>query len=1282
MSVPSESATLPPSPPVSSAAATEPIEVAGYEVLRELGRGGMGVVYQARQTKLGRVVALKMILSGAHAGEGDTARFRTEAEAIARLQHPNIVQIYEVGEHGGLPFFSLEFCPGGGLDRKLNGTPLPAKEAASLVEVLARAMHAAHQKGVVHRDLKPANVLLAEDGTLKITDFGLAKKLDEAGQTASGAVMGTPSYMAPEQAGYQPDAPARAIGPAADVYALGAILYECLTGRPPFKAATPLDTILQVVADDPVPPTRLQPTVPRDLETICLKCLEKAPAKRYGSAQELADDLRRFLDGRPVAARRSGLVERAGKWARRRPAVAALLAALAVVVAGGLVGMTVLYLKAVEERGSAEWERDRAREARTAADESRGQAERRYDESRRRLYASQITLAQLALRDGNLALARELLGGLVPREGESDLRGFEWHYLWRQSDVVTPLGPDAPAAPPEGFDGASRLFLYAPPDGGRLLLHDRRQQTLTEWDLKTRQRTGPRKGAGEALSPDGKLAATVLYEFKGRDHREVTGVRVRDMDTGRETTLPGVPGVAAPFGDWNLTFSPDGRRLALGWTTDGGGGSAAVWDVTGRRLVASLKNDPVGGSTALAFSPDGQYLAGGGGDPSRVTVWEIASGTRSRLLQTNDSPVRRLCYTADGRRIVVACGYGDLTRIIIKPEVKILECETGKELLRLRERWPADAIAVSHDGRLLVTAWAAGFEMNELVARDAAGGDEVFRWRYRGAPVADLAFTPDGARLAVLDGTGRVSLLDVARWQPARPLWGGESAPLYGVAFSPDGRQVASWGQGQEVYLADAVAAVPAPPFVRAQAAQVNGAAYHPGGRVLASAGSDGTVGLWDANHCSALLCLEECAPNPGVRCVAFSPKGDQLAFATSRPEVRVIDPATRAEVFRAGGAAADVRALAYSADGALLAGAGERVVRLWDAATGRETASFPMPAAVKAVAFSRQGVRLAAGLADGTLLTWDTGGGETVTLRGHNGAANCVAFSPGGERIASAGEDGTVKLWDPTIAQELCTLRGHTGGVTGVSFSPDGRRLASAGRDGMLRLWEGAPAEAGGPPGELPAWLTPEVVADARRRRATRDHLRRIVLAFHKYADEHGRLPPAVTTGPKGEPLYSWRVALLPYLGHKDLYDQFKHDEPWDGPHNSKLLDRMPDVYAHDPERKGSTTPFQVFVGPDAPFAPGRPPPSASSFTDGTSNTILVAEGGKGVPWTKPDDLPFDPKKPLPALGGAFADGFYVGMADGSVRFVRKSVSEKTIRAAITPNGGEVIGPDWYRGD
>jgi predicted Ser/Thr protein kinase len=310
--------------------------VPGYEVLSELGRGAAGVVYRARQVALNRVVALKMVLAGSHAGPDERARFRAEAQAVAQLKHPNIVAVHDIGECDGLPFFSLEFVEGGSLERKLNRTAQRPAEAAALVETLARAMHVAHWQGIVHRDLKPANILLTPDGMPKIADFGLAKRLGgDSNHTQSGCVMGTPSFMAPEQAGGRN----HDVGPAADVYALGAILYDALTGRPPFKGATVLETLAQVLNDEPVPPSRLQPGIPRDLETICLKCLQKEPRKRYASALELANDLRRFLLGEPIQARPMGRPERAWRWCRRNPVAASLLLT---VVLGSAAGMGYL----------------------------------------------------------------------------------------------------------------------------------------------------------------------------------------------------------------------------------------------------------------------------------------------------------------------------------------------------------------------------------------------------------------------------------------------------------------------------------------------------------------------------------------------------------------------------------------------------------------------------------------------------------------------------------------------------------------------------------------------------------------------------------------------------------------------------------------------------------------------------------------------------------------------------------------------------------------------------
>jgi serine/threonine-protein kinase len=336
----------------------EQATIPGYEILGVLGRGGMGVVYHARQTKLKRLVALKMILAGAHAGPQELERFRLEAEAIARLQHPNVVQIYEVGEHEGKPYFSLEFVDGGSLQNRLTGTPLPARESARLVETLARAMQAAHELGVIHRDLKPANVLLTKGGVPKITDFGLAKQLgQDSGQSHTGQIMGTPSYMAPEQAAGN----VKTIGAAADIYALGAMLYELLTGRPPFKAASVLDTLEQVRTQEPAPPSQLQPKTPGDLETISLKCLQKEPVKRYDSAASLADDLQRFLKRDPIQARPVGKLERTWRWCKRQPALATASAAAVLGVLLALVTFAVALL-VVRESLDQEYRQRRAAE--------------------------------------------------------------------------------------------------------------------------------------------------------------------------------------------------------------------------------------------------------------------------------------------------------------------------------------------------------------------------------------------------------------------------------------------------------------------------------------------------------------------------------------------------------------------------------------------------------------------------------------------------------------------------------------------------------------------------------------------------------------------------------------------------------------------------------------------------------------------------------------------------------------------------------------------------------
>jgi tetratricopeptide (TPR) repeat protein len=436
-----ETVQLPPSQPRADGSTLQPagfeatgapVHVPGYTIVRELGRGSMGVVYQARHQALDRDVALKMILAGGHAGAAERARFRTEAEAIARLQHPHIVTVHEIGECDGLPFFSLEFCPGGNLAQKLDQKPLLPREAAALVETLARAMQAAHTKGVLHRDLKPANVLLTEDGTPKIGDFGLARKLDEAGQTASGAVLGTPSYMAPEQARGQ----RQVTGPAADVYALGAILYECLTGRPPFLAATSLDTLLQVLREEPIPPSRLAPQVPRDLEVITLKCLQKEPRRRYATAQALADDLRAFLDGRPISARPVGTVGRAWRWCKRNRGVATAAAAAVFCLVVGIVVSTALAFWALRSAGEA---RDQAARA-----EAREKQVLEEQEKTRGALAAESRRRRQA-REALAAMTETVVGDLLERRQElrPEQRAFLDKVVNLQQEFAADVGDDA-----------------------------------------------------------------------------------------------------------------------------------------------------------------------------------------------------------------------------------------------------------------------------------------------------------------------------------------------------------------------------------------------------------------------------------------------------------------------------------------------------------------------------------------------------------------------------------------------------------------------------------------------------------------------------------------------------------------------------------------------------------------------------------------------------------------------------------------------------------------------
>jgi WD40 repeat protein len=904
--------------------------VDGYEILGELGRGGMGVVYRARHVLLNRPCVLKMILAGDFADARAVARFRVEAEAEARLHHPNIVQIYHVGEVAGRPFFELEYVEGGSLDRQLDGTPWTPRRAAELVEALARGIAEAHRHGIVHRDLKPGNVLLAADGTPKITDFGLAKSLaGDSNLTQTGAILGSPDYMAPEQA----EGKTREVGPLADVYALGAMLYELLTGRPPFRAATMLETLELVRTAEPVPLSRLVPGLPRDVETIALKCLQKEPGKRYDSASALAEDLRRLLGGEPIAARRIGRIERAWRWCRRHPVPASLTATIVLVAAMGLAA--VLW-----QWGEAVTARDNEARHRLQAEQLTEIANQRAEDLAWEDYINRVNRAYREVQDNNVALAEDLLHGCP-----SERRGWEWHFINRLCHHER-LSLEAPA-------GCVYAIAYSP-DGRRIATATggpfsvgKGSSNVELWDRETGQRQMTVPGTEHhvwslAFSPDGtKLAVGGRSAPNGRPQVMVLVVKTGEvLWTRHEPSLPQAMSIA---------FNPDGKSLAVGFGEYSGPGIHPVklYDVASGRETATLPG-PKGGVNSLAFHPDGRRLAVAGSE--LVEVWEVVARTRVHELRGHSNWVYRVAFSPDGKWL--ASGGWDNT-------IKLRDAATGAERLTIfaHEGFVLD-LAFSPDSRSL----ASSSEDRSIRLWEVPSGRRLGVFHGHTDFVQAVAFTPDGRELASGGLEGTLKVWDRRTSLPVVIV--GISSRVKGLWYPRDGRRIvfflASPVEGQEISKSwDLSTGELGPTMTGIDRAKL-------GDEYVAYPAINGSLGT--ATSADARLHARVVRNNANLY---ESPKRSK-SFTTSAVEVR--DRVTGSVLHTLLGHSADVVSITFSPDGRRIATASfDRTVKLWDTATGREVFTLRgHTAGVEALGFSHDGHRIVSSGIEGAFRVWD----------------------------------------------------------------------------------------------------------------------------------------------------------------------------------------------------------------------------------------------------------------------------------------------------------------------
>jgi len=1038
-----------------------------YDLLEEIGRGGMGVVYRARQRTLNRIVAVKMILSGQFAGRNEVLRFRAEAETAAKLNHSNIVAVHESGEQEGQHYFSMDFVQGRSLAEIVRDEgPLPARRAAVYAKTVAEAIHYAHQQGVLHRDLKPSNVLIDAEDRPRITDFGLAKHLrGDFGLTVTGQVLGSPHFMSPEQASgvgsaewgmrndsMQNDLPARGawsversqnelekrasqgrttaqgdqpvvssaahnrvkLGPMMDVYGIGAILYHSLTGRPPFQAASVQEVLLQLRETEPVSPRRLSPSVPRDLETICLKCLEKEPRRRYQTAQERPDELSRFLSNEPLVARPVSKAERSWRWCRRKPVVAGLVVALNLAFVLGVAGVLWEWRRAVTGELNA----------------------------RQHRYVSDMNLVQRLWEEGNVMRAHALLTAHIPQHGKPDLRGFEWRYLWKLCSQDESLFVFSNFADPVSD------LAYSP---DRKLLAAVGGHALTLLDLPSRQEVF------ELTDPDKNDFISRVAWSPVNSNLLVTGgsggvVKLWNLRTKKITPFAHHPGVGndgehqetVEIGD--LAFSPDGKILVV--SSSEAGCTLRAWSVDEKRELWSTNLTIPPGAAALTL--DGHVLVTGGGDAGNARAWDVTTGTElARFPVLHTGWVRCVAISPDGR--TVATGANDNRLILWDYPERRSRFPSG-------DRATVASLAFSPDSRLLASGGSDGL----IRFWSADSGKQVGMLRGHSGPVLAVTFTPDGS--AVVSG-GSDRTVRVWEQKPQRDtnLLLRSNRCINSLAFSPDGKVLATGSVHRNWTELWDVASRRWITKLTGHALDAPRAAFSPDGKILATGSHDKTIILWNPENFARVAVLSN---SFGLGRIAFSPDSKVLAAASwgFRPPngmktLAFWDVTSRRRIEKLSEAAPDAGCVAFSNDGQLVAiGYTDGWVRLWDFQTGRKLGEFRRTGGITwELAFSPDSRLLASTAAENVALYDVVARHVSRILEAHTGQVKAVTFAPDGKTLASAAEDGTVRLWNLATGDIALVLSRKLEPVYSLAFSRDGTLLASGGLDGEVQLWPAA---------------------------------------------------------------------------------------------------------------------------------------------------------------------------------------------------------------------------------